>query len=403
MKKILVFLRSMKFGMILLTVIALLSVLGTVIPQGQETAVYEAAYGATAGVILFLGLDHLYATWYYIALFVLLCLNLLLCSVLRIGQVKRVRKVLLESARRADELEGFRSEHPEKILAKKGFRKAGDGEDGWIRNSAGFYGSFVTHLALLLMLMACACVFALEKKTDYPVPVGETVTLGDGTVIHVDDFSIGNEDGLDYTSRLTAVLPDQSVKEGTVRVNHPVRFGRYKVYQQSYGYLGQVDVRTSEDGEDERAPLDSAAFLSLDGENGIHYMGSFGTFIRTEDGDLLPEGYSDAEGEKVYGYMIALLENGQQQLQVAAVDETVEAGGVWCTFREPLAYPGLRVKTLPAFVMPMLYATFVLLVFGLYLCFFHVPATAVVRGNGIALRSLKEVEGLERMLLEEVR
>ncbi len=33
----------------------------------------------------------------------------------------------------------------------------------------------------------------------------------------------------------------------------------------------------------------------------------------------------------------------------------------------------------------------------------HVPVTAEVRGNGIALRSLKEAEGPERMLLEEVR
>ncbi len=395
MKKVLSLLRSMKFGMVLLVLIAFLSILGTVIPQEQTREAYEAAYGRGAYAILFLGLDHLYATWYYIGLYLLLGVSLLFCSVLRFNRVRHARAGLLSAADHAGVLEGFHADAPETILRRKGFRKAGN---GWIRNGLGLYGSFITHLALLLMLVACACVFTLEVKKDYSIPVGDTVTLEDGTLLRVDSFSLESDGRLDYVSDLSAVLSDGTEKAGTIRVNQPMRIGRYKVYQSSYGYAGQVDVRTSADGEDERASLNSAAFLTLDGEHGISYMGSFGTFLRAADGQIYPEGYPGVEGEKVEGYMTAIIDESGQSLKLAEVNETVVVDGVYYTFRAPEAYPGLRIKTIPAPIMPMLYASFVLLLIGLYLCFFHVPAAAVVRGDMIALKCSKDSESLEDAL-----
>ena len=397
MKRVLGLLRSMKFGMVLLALIALLSILGTVIPQEQAREVYEAAYGSGAQVVLFLGLDHLYSTWYYIGLYLLLGVSLLFCSVLRFNRVKHARARLLAGAARAEALEGFRSDEPEAILRKKGFRKACD---GWIRNGLGLYGSFITHLSLLLMLVACACVFALEVKTDYTIRVGESVTLEDGTVLRVDGFSLESDGRLDYVSDLSATLPDGAELTGTIRVNQPMRAGRYKIYQSSYEYAGQVDVRTSPDGEDERASLDSAAFLTLDGKSGISYMGGFDTYLRTADGQFYPVGYPGVEGTEVKGYMTAVIDEDGQRMKLAEVDETIEVGGVYYTFRSPEAYPGLRVKSIPSPVMPTLYASFALLLIGLYLCFFHVPAAAVVRGDGIALKCPKDAESLEDALRE---
>lgn len=42
--KLFSFLRSMRFGMLLLTVIAVLSVIGTLVPQGRTAEYYESAY-----------------------------------------------------------------------------------------------------------------------------------------------------------------------------------------------------------------------------------------------------------------------------------------------------------------------------------------------------------------------
>ena len=64
--KVFSFLRSMRFGMILLCAIAALSVVGTLITQGQTAAFYPERYGNWGNLILFCGFDHMYATWYYV-------------------------------------------------------------------------------------------------------------------------------------------------------------------------------------------------------------------------------------------------------------------------------------------------------------------------------------------------
>ena len=92
MKKGLHFLRSMRFGLILLGLIGLCSVAGTVIPQGREIAWYAQTYRSFHGVILLLGLNRVFESWYFILLLVLLCLNLSLCSLVRIRSGVRAAK-----------------------------------------------------------------------------------------------------------------------------------------------------------------------------------------------------------------------------------------------------------------------------------------------------------------------
>ena len=82
MKKVFNFLRSMRFGLLLLGLIGLCSVIGTVIPQGREVAWYAQNYPASHGYILLLRLHRIFESWYFIALLALLCLNLSLCSLL---------------------------------------------------------------------------------------------------------------------------------------------------------------------------------------------------------------------------------------------------------------------------------------------------------------------------------
>ena len=56
---ILSFLRSMRFGMMLLGAIAALSVIGMLVTQGQSAAFYEQTYGDLSGMIQFCGFDGL--------------------------------------------------------------------------------------------------------------------------------------------------------------------------------------------------------------------------------------------------------------------------------------------------------------------------------------------------------
>lgn len=75
---------SMKTGIILLVIIAVLSTIGTVIPQGNIENFYRENYSNFfANMILALDFDKVFSSWWYILLSLLLLINLFLCSVNR--------------------------------------------------------------------------------------------------------------------------------------------------------------------------------------------------------------------------------------------------------------------------------------------------------------------------------
>ena len=395
MKRILSFLRSMRFGMILLGTIAVLSVIGTLVIQGQGAAFYEQAYSGLSDVILFCGFDHMYSTWYYAALFAALCLNLLLCSILRLGKIRRAKTALLERARKAKVLDGLDVKKVEVACRKLGFKPVEDGL--YIRRTPGLYGSFITHLGMLLLVVAAACVFSLESKEEAYVLPGNTMMLADGCQVTVDAFSMENEAGqLDYISSITVAGKDGKRNAMTAKVNHPARFEDHTVYQQSYNFAGVLDVQTALDAPAEQVVLDNAAFISLDGVNGVHYMQVCGDYTLMKDGKVMPVQSMEMNNP---AYVMAIMTQEGQMMDVKLPGETFEVGGVYYTFQNPMAYPGLTVKTQPTWVMPLLYTSFAVLMVGLYLCFFHVPSALCVAEGCVRVISGKD----EADLLQQIR
>lgn len=399
-KKILGFLRSMRFGMILLAAICALSVVGTVVQQGADPAYYTMRYGdALGGAILFLGADHIYSCWYYVGLYAQLCVNLAMCSILRTGHVRRLAASMENRLGKEPPAIRMDEESAVKLLKKEGFRE----KNGvYSKNRLGLYGSFVVHVGILLLFIASACVFSLQDNQDYAILIGDTVALEDGTSLRVDGFSLQDESGtLDYISELTVTRPDGSSRAETLRVNHPVSAGRYTFYQQNYGYCGVLGVRTEADAQDELVTLDDSAFISLDGVNGITYMAVYPDSVTDENGQVEP--LSRASGGDAHPvYLINIIDGGESRMGMAMPDETLVVGGVYYTFRAPQPYPGIRVKTQPAWVLPLLYASFALLLAGLYLCFFHMPVFAAVR-DGIVLTGTKDVSDWIERLEDQAR
>ena len=242
--KLFSFLRSMRFGMLLLTVIAVLSVVGTLVPQGRTAEYYESAYGDMAKVIAFTGADHIYGTWYYIGLFAALCLNLLLCSLLRAGSLKMAGQSLLLRAEKAAPLNGIDAQKVRGSIRKLGYRQMK--ENLYLRHALGIYGSFVTHLGMLLLVIAAACTFALEQKADSYVMVGDHLDLGEGRQVAVDAFLMENSDGqLDYISELTLTDSQGVSRQASVTVNNPAKMESFTIYQQSYAFAAVLDIQTS--------------------------------------------------------------------------------------------------------------------------------------------------------------
>ena len=91
LQKSLKILTGVKFAIFILTLIALASSLGSFLEQEESLNFYKENYPLekpifgfiTWKIIIFLGLDHVYKTWWFLALIFLFGLSLVLCSFLQ--------------------------------------------------------------------------------------------------------------------------------------------------------------------------------------------------------------------------------------------------------------------------------------------------------------------------------
>ena len=398
-KKLMKFLRSMTFGMILLALILLCSFPGSVIAQGNQPEWYVQTYPDWHGVILKLGLDDVFGSWYFITLLALLCLNLTLCSLVRIRNVVKASKNAAAAAS-ARKTKVFLTEEGttqlRKLLEDRHYKKEVFGETSvYSKNTVGWYGSFVTHLAILLTVLFGAAALYLPKVTDQTCFPGESLQMEDGTSIAVESFRIENAEGkLDYASIIEILLPDgRSNGQKRISVNYPLSFGGYKVYQQTYGTAGAVTVRNTATGGEDRFILNEMCFLSLDSINGVWFEALYPGYIRDESGNFtLITQTSGSYEDPVYQVLVA--SEGVYTPVMVFPGETLSVGGVEFTFEEPVEYPGLRIKRTPEAVNKLLFAAFGLMILGLWFCFFQTPAIVVVREDGYTVVGPKP-QGLE--------
>ena len=100
-KKIVPVIANLKFAISLVLIIAVLSITGTLIEQGEPPSFYQANYPEHPALFGFLswkviqvvGLDHVYRTWWYLGILVLFGISLLTCTLTtQVPMLKSARK-----------------------------------------------------------------------------------------------------------------------------------------------------------------------------------------------------------------------------------------------------------------------------------------------------------------------
>ena len=403
MKKVWNYLRSMRFGILLLILIGACSAAGSLIPQGREMSWYVENYPSFHPVLMLLQLYGVFKSWYFILLTALLCLNLTLCSVVRVVSVVRGGRTLLTKTAGLPNEAALTAEGVVKLeahLEATGCRKGGQGGARvYSKNLIGRYGSFLVHLAILLTVLFGAAGLALPQVTDRDCLPGESVFL-DSAEFAVRSFRMTDENGkLDYASDLVIVLPDGRSRSGEISVNHPMSLGPYKVYQQTYGTAGSVTVTNLATGGSDVFLLPDPAFLTLDNYSGLWVLAVYPDYYYTPDGVLMPTGSANGD----YPHPVYLLQrsaDGVDTQDVAFPGTEIELGGLSFRFNAPEKYPGLRIKYTPPFVNILLFAAFALMIAGLFVTFFLQPVLVKVDDRGYAVGGPKP-EGT-RLALKEL-
>ena len=393
LKKVWRFLRSMKFGVGLLLVIAALSVVGTLIPQGKSPDWYTGAYPQAHSLLQSLRFDRLYTSWYYVLLLALLGLNLTLCTLTRIRFLLRTEKDEVVNAARLPILQQLSPRQTEAVRAHLRARHCAEREvEGaamFTKFRFGRYGSFVTHLGILLTLIFGAAALYLPNVADMDCLPGESITVEGGAKIHVQSFRMEDSSGrLDYASELYITLPNGDTSDlAEVSVNHPFTYGSYKIFQQYYGTAPSVTVTDRETGQEEQFVLTEPSMLSKDGSTGLWVAGVYEMLEDENGAPMLQSNVLGSYENPIY--------------EVETVDKTgsatlhlppggmVSVGDLDFQMGDPVEYPGLRIKYTPRIVNILLIAAFSVLTVGLYITFFLQPVLVKVTDEGYTVAGTK--------------
>ena len=261
MKKIGRFFSSMRFAIILLVVLAAACALCSTVTQGQDYDWYASRYGErTAGLIMAVRADDAFHSWWFIGLSAFLCLNLIVCNLVRLPSLSRRSRDFADPEKDNGRGDAEGTGDPRPVFAALRLpapkeAKTADGREVLYAagNRAGIWGAWVCHLGILLLIVGFALgQMTTENYTVYALP-GQTRPLGNtGLTVTVDDFQVPlTEKGSvqQYIASLTVSDP----KSGTTRsadasVNAPATLYGYKFFQNSVGW--GADVRVLKDGKE---------------------------------------------------------------------------------------------------------------------------------------------------------
>jgi cytochrome c biogenesis protein len=420
-------LADLRLAILLLLMIAVFSMSGTVLEQGQSQEFYKANYPTEPAlfgflswkVILALGLDHVYRTWWFLALLILFGTSLTVCTFTRqFPALKAARGWTFYQKPRqfnklalSTQLPGGQTSDLDRLttlLQGRRYQIYQEGERLYARKGLiGKLGPIVVHASMVLILLGAVW----GSMTGFMAQ--ELITSGDTFQIkHIiqagpwagrqipKDWSIKvNRFWIDYSSAgdIDQFYSDLSVldKDGkeidrrTIHVNQPLKHNGVSLYQADWS-IAAVDIQLNQSPV-LRLPM---AQLDTGGKGRL-----WGTWIPTKPD--LSAGVSliarDLQGT------ILIYDAEGKFLTSLRPGMTVPVNGVNLRIAEVVGSTGLQIKADPG--IPLIYLGFGLLMLGVMMSYVsHSQVWALIDQGSLYLggRTNRAQVGFERELLEIV-
>lgn len=381
-------LADLRLAILLLLAIALFSISGTVIEQGQSVPFYQANYPEhpalfgflTWKVILIIGLDHVYRTWWFLSLLILFGSSLTACTFTRqfpalkaarnwkfYDKPRQFEKLALSAELETGSLNSLLPE-----LQKRSYLIFQESNSLYARKGiAGRIGPIIVHASMLIILAGSIWGGITGFVAQEMIPSGQTfqvkniVDAGPLAAAQVPrDWGVKvNRFWIDYTPEgsIDQFYSDLSVvdKQGkevdrqTIYVNKPLRHQGVTFYQTDWG-ISAVKFQFN------NSPIFQLPMAQLD-TNGKGRI--WGTWIPTKPD--LSEGVSlitkDLQGTLLIydatGKLVSTVRTGM----------TAEVNGVQLKILEVIGSTGLQIKADPG--IPIVYAGFGLLMLGVIMSY----------------------------------
>ncbi len=258
---------SVKLALFTLFALAITSIIGTVIKQGQPAEFYTKQFGEMVGnLFVMLDITDMYKSPWFVSLLALFSVNLLCCSIERIPKVWRLvtqnnlDKTAGDIAKMKNNASFKVSANPDRtvaevgsLLAKKGWRTGKKStEEGTVlfaeKGAWTRFGVYAVHLSILVVFAGAIVGWAGGFKTGIWLPEGiakEVVYVDEknhteeklGFQLRCDQFDIDLYDNgtpKEFRSKLVVLKDGKEVLKKTIEVNDPLEFEGFTFYQSSY-------------------------------------------------------------------------------------------------------------------------------------------------------------------------
>ena len=385
---------SMRLTVFLFLTLALCSIIGTLLPQGTSLEELERHYGpAVSWWIEAIGLNDLYHTGWFRAILLLLCINLIICTIQRLPKTLKLIQHREEQIS-PEKLEKFSCHtrhhhtatlgcHPgatqeviadefaplQPLAGSEAFRAVAE-RGRWSRLMV-----YIIHLSVLVILVGAILGSIFGFKGFMNLAEGESsdeVMLDRGAKaillpfqIRCDDFAVSFYDTgapEEYRSDLTIIDNGQEVLKQAIRVNDPLTYRGVTFYQASYGSIlkqAEIELQDRDSGATQKLTLPYREVVPIPGSQDevqvMQYQENLGNFGQAVAIVLFKEG-QEPTGSWILADMPEFHGNRLQNYRVKVLQI------------EKAQYTGLQVKQDPG--IWFVYLGFTVMLLGIGMTFY---------------------------------
>ncbi len=387
-QELLPFLGDLRLAIALLLAIAVFSISGTVIEQGQSPAFYQSNYPESPALFGFLtwkviqvvGLDHVYRTWWFLALLVLFGSSLTACTfthqfpALTAARRWKFYKTprQFEKLALSAQVDEANLNQLEELLQKRRYLVFREGNTLYARKGLmGKIGPILVHASMLIILAGSILGAMTGFMAQEIIPSGETFQVQNiidagpfsmsqvpkDWAVHVNRFWIDYQpDGTidQFYSDLSVIDSEgQERDRQTIHVNKPLRYRGVTMYQTDWGVAAvQVQLNNS--------PIFQLPMALLNTGGGARL---WGTWIPTKPD--LSEGVS-LLAKDLQGTLLLYDMEGKLMTTLRPGMET-PVNGVTLKIKKVIGSTGLQIKADPG--IPIVYLGFGLLMLGVMMSY----------------------------------
>ena len=308
------FFTSVKLAIITLIVLAVASIIGTIIEQNQPPEKYHQLYEDWAFALMDrLNLFDMYHSWWFLMVLVLFTVNLTCCTIDRFPKMLRVVRnprtkldeglekslALVDRWKRKGTLPEWAGKYADALSASFAKpRVAEEGGEVHLYAEAGVasrFGVYVTHASIIIIFLGAIVGNVLGFKGYVNIPEGESVSqvpvrggsrVQDlGFTVRCNAFSLETYPSGQpkaYKSDLSVIEGGREVARKTIVVNDPLQHRGIWFYQSSYGQAGGATAQlavTRPDGSPagsySLAPNDPVRIDGVGTVRGVNYEQNF--------------------------------------------------------------------------------------------------------------------------------